>query len=311
MQLFMKQFIVLIMFTGMSLNIISGAITVSDGTLIHYEQFKSNYIAAHNIDVWLPDGYSKQKKYSVLYMQDGQMLFDSSTTWNHQEWSVDETISRLLSERKIKDCIVVGIWNSGAGRHADYFPQKVFESLSMEEQKYVFNSVRVDGSSVFNNIPIHSDDYLKFVVTELKPFIDSTYSTQPKSENTFIAGSSMGALICLYAICEYPEIFGGAICMSTHWPGIFTLDNNPVPDAMIFYLQNHLPNPKTHKIYFDHGTETLDSMYPAIQKRVNTVMKQNHYKSKNWITKEFIGADHSESAWRKRFDIPLQFMLKL
>lgn len=280
------------------------------GMIRHYENMNSNYVQSRNVDVWLPKGYSTQTKYSVLYMQDGQMLFDSSATWNHQEWGVDETMSRLLSQGKIKDCIVVGIWNSGAGRHADYFPQKVFESLSKEEQKYVFNSERVDGSSVFNNIPIHSDDYLKFIVTELKPFIDSAFSTQPENENTFIAGSSMGAMISLYAICEYPQIFGSAICMSTHWPGIFTLENNPVPDAMILYLQNHLPNPKTHKIYFDHGTETLDTLYPAIQKRVDVLMKENHYKKKKWVSKEFVGADHSEAAWRKRFAVPLEFMLK-
>ena len=76
-----------------------------------------------------------------------------------------------------------------------------------------------------------SDNYLKFLVTELKPFIDKKYSVYKDMNHTFIAGSSMGGLISMYAICEYPRVFGGAACMSTHWPGIFSAEGNPVPDA--------------------------------------------------------------------------------
>ncbi len=301
----MRPYMILIIFTAIATESFGGP----GGSIVHYAEFKSKFIASHTVDVWLPDGYTAEKKYAVVYMHDGQMLFDSTTTWNQQEWGVDETMNRLQQENKIKDCIVVAIWNNGLSRHADYFPQKVFAALTASEREYIFNVNRPEGSSVFNQIPVHSDDYLKFIVLELKPFIDTAYSTLPERENTFIAGSSMGGMISLYAICEYPEIFGGAICMSTHWPGIFTVENNPVPDAMLSYLQNHLPDPATHKIYFDHGTATLDSLYPAIQQKVDEVMKQNHYKRRNWITREFQGADHSESAWRKRLDIPLLFML--
>ena len=94
----------------------------SSGKIIRHENFASHYVDSRNVDVWLPENYSPSKKYAVLYMQDGQMLFDSSVTWNKQEWGVDETISSLQQENKIKDCIVVGIWNTGAGRHSEYFP---------------------------------------------------------------------------------------------------------------------------------------------------------------------------------------------
>ena len=80
-------------------------------------------------------------------------------------------------------------------------------------------------------VPVQSDAYLKFLVTELKPFIDSTFSVATDRSNTFIAGSSMGGLISMYAVCEYPAVFGGAACLSTHWPGIFTAENNPIPEA--------------------------------------------------------------------------------
>ena len=99
------------------------------GSIRHFENFSSRFIAARNVDVWLPDGYSVKKRYPVLYMHDGQMLFDSTHTWNHQEWQVDETISNLIKESKIRECIVVGIWNNSEYRHADYFPQKPLEYL--------------------------------------------------------------------------------------------------------------------------------------------------------------------------------------
>ena len=76
--------------------------------------------------------YSKEKKYSVLYMHDGQMLFDASSTWNKQEWKVDEIVSSLMHSGKIKNTIVVAIWNHSDIRHSDYFPNKPFKTLSDE-----------------------------------------------------------------------------------------------------------------------------------------------------------------------------------
>ncbi|HQX72960.1 MAG TPA: alpha/beta hydrolase-fold protein [Chitinophagaceae bacterium] len=283
--------------------------SVSSGTLKRHESFYSHYITARHIDVWLPEGYSVTRKYSVLYMHDGQMLFDSATTWNKQTWDADDVITKLLQENKINDIIVVGIWNGGTTRHTDYFPQKPFESLILEQKEKIFTAARANGNSVFNEQKINSDNYLKFLVKELKPFIDKNYSTYKDRSHTFIAGSSMGGLISMYAICEYPKVFGGAACMSTHWPGIFSMEGNPIPDAFINYLKTNLPDPKKHKIYFDYGTATLDALYPPLQQKADEVMKEKGFTGKNWITKEFPGEDHSEKAWHKRLHIPLTFLL--
>lgn len=282
---------------------------VSSGTIKRIENFKSQFITERNVDVWLPEGYSDKKKYAVLYMHDGQMLYDSTTTWNKQAWEVDDILAKLMKEKKIKDVIVVGVWNGGATRHKDYFPQKPFESLSQTEKDTVNAQLQRAGRTkeVFNPV---SDNYLIFLVGELKPFIDRTYSTYSDRENTFIAGSSMGGLISIYAICEYPDVFGGAACLSTHWPGIFSMENNPVPDAFVNYLKDCLPSPKKNKIYFDYGDQTLDSLYAPLQKKVDEVMKQKGFTDKNWTTRFFPGEDHSERAWRKRFDIPMLFLLK-
>ncbi len=283
---------------------------VSTGTIRHIENFASKYVASRDIDVWLPDNYSPGKKYAVLYMQDGRSLFDASIVWNHQEWGVDEVLGILMAEKKIKDCIVVGAWNTELTRHNEYLPQKPFELLSTAEKDTVLTARRASGQPVFKEYDIRSDNYLRFLVKELKPFIDSSFSTLTGKQNTFIAGSSMGALIALYAICEYPQVFGGAACLSTHWTGIFRADNNPFPAAMMKYLSRRLPSPKDHAIYFDHGNITLDSLYQPYQQQVDKTMKAKGYGSRNWVSKVFPGEDHSERSWNKRLGIPVLFLLK-
>ena len=97
---------------------------VLTGTIERLENFSSRYVDARHVDVWLPDGYNTRQRYNVLYMHDGQMLFDPATTWNHQSWGVDATMGRLIEQGRIEPTIVVGIWNNGKLRHAEYFPEK-------------------------------------------------------------------------------------------------------------------------------------------------------------------------------------------
>lgn len=281
---------------------------VVSGTLERIENFQSGYVTARNIDIWLPEGYSHTKKYSVLYMHDGQMLFDPDLTWNKQAWNIDDVASELLSNRKTKEFILVGIWNGGPMRHQDYFPQKPFEQLTQKDKDTVIAQLQRVGRTNEIFMP-QSDAYLKFIVNELKPYIDKKYAVYTNRENTYLAGSSMGGLISLYAICEYPEIFGGAACLSTHWVGTFDLENNPIPNAFTHYLSKNLPNQNNHKIYFDCGDQTLDVLYPEIQKKVDSIMVQKGYDSKSWVTKYFPGENHSEEAWNKRLHIPLEFLL--
>ena len=283
---------------------------VENGTVVRIDNLNSNYVPKRKIDVWLPKGYNTNKKYSVLYMHDGEMLFDSSITWNKKSWLMQEPITKLISENKIKEVIVVGIWNGGERRHSEYFPQKPFEMLSLDQKVTIKEAVRKNNASVFNSHEVNSNNYLKFIVEELKPYIDKNFSTNSNSNNTFIAGSSMGGLISMYAICEYPTVFGGAICMSTHWPGIFEMENNPIPAAFLQYLNEKLPSAQNHKIYFDCGDQTLDALYPPLQNKVDELMRKKGYTQKSWMTKYFTNQDHSEVAWSGRVQIPLQFMLQ-
>lgn len=262
--------------------------------------FRSRYVDARNVDVWLPDGYTKDKRYAVLYMQDGQNIFGSKATWNHQSWQIAKTLSRLIKEDSVEKTVVVGIWNNGNQRIAEYFPQKAFKDIT-EPYKDSLLAWMPGGPD--------GDNYLKFMVKELKPFIDSTFSVYTDRRHTFLMGSSYGGLISLYAICEYPKVFGGAACLSTHWIGLFN-PNNAVPDAIEKYLRTYLPSPEAHKIYFDYGGKKLDRFYGPYQKQVNALMKEKGYTAKDWITRHFPGADHSEKSWAERAYIPLEFLLK-
>lgn len=271
------------------------------GTIKIVDSFPSRYVAARTIAVWLPEDYDSTKKYPVLYMHDGQNLFDSTVTGNQEEWKVDETITRLIRENKIRPCLVVGIWNTGHTRWNEYFPQKAVTHFSAEDMN-TFNAA-------YLKTPLLADAYLKFLVTELKPFIDNTFPTLPGRENTFVAGSSMGGLISLYALCEYPDVFGGAACLSTHWIGGWPPPVDYLPNGFYQYIKKALPPAKNHKIYFDYGTETLDQYYKPYQLKVDGIMVEKGYTGLNWMTKEFVGETHSEKSWKKRLHIPLEFLL--
>jgi predicted esterase len=280
-------------------------VIVSSGTVERFVM-PCDYAKERIIDVWLPDGYSKKQKYAVLYAQDGHNLFDATRMFNHQEWRLDEVTDSLIKEGKIKKTIIVGV-HCTRQRFAEYLPQKAAQYLdgqARDELKEV-----IDGCV--------SDNYLNFVVNELKPFVDKHYSVYKNRDNTCIIGSSMGGLISLYAICEYPDVFGAAACMSTHWPGLIPRMNDSsyfaregyYPGAIFKYMGASLPPPSGHKIYFDHGDMTLDASYGPYQKIADSVMEAAGYTSASWITKVYPGDAHVESSWASRVHVPLEFML--
>jgi predicted alpha/beta superfamily hydrolase len=265
------------------------------GALERHENFKSKFVTPRHVDVWSPPGYFEniEECYSVLYMHDGQNLFDSALAFGGSGWEIDKTISQLMGAKKICGAIVVGIWNTDL-RWREYMPQKPYESLALERHHENFINSYGD--------PPVSDAYLRFIVEELKPFIDSNYRVFTDASNTFVMGSSMGGLVSLYAVNEYPEVFGGAGCLSTHWPA----GENELVDEMA----KNLPDPRSHKLYFDYGTEGLDALYRPYQKRMDDHLRRAGYvENQNWMTLQFAGADHSETAWRERVEIPLSFLL--
>lgn len=296
----------LVLFLLLSTVTFSQNIKVSSGSIETIEAFQSKYVDARQVDVWLPNGYSKKKKYPVLYLHDGKMLFDAEITWNRKSWEVDEVAGKLMQENKIKNCIIVGIHNNGDYRHSEYFPEKVIQNIPEAARKII-----VEES--LKNKP-QADNYLRFIVSELKPFIDKKYATLKNQQNTFMCGASMGGLISLYAICEYPDVFGAVACISTHSPMISKIDfrydiDKDIASKFRDYLKLNLPNPKNHKIYMDYGDKSIDAYYQPFQEKIDVILKEKGYTNKNWVTKFFPGESHSETSWNKRLDIPLTFLL--
>lgn len=295
---------------------------LKDGSEIHtayghveeYPQFGSDFMSPRQVYVWLPDGYSEREKYPVLYMHDGQMLFDDTWTWNGQEWQVDEVLGSLIAEGTIPPAIVVGVAH-GNNRFGEYFPEKVLGYLDSAPAASA-STQALDYMLSFCDI-YEADEYLRFLTTELKPFIDSRYSTLPDREHTFIAGSSMGGLISMYALCEYPDVFGGAACMSTHLPMITSADyaraadiSQTVFDAFLRYLSDHLPAAGSRLLYTDRGDSTLDALYPPYQDRLDSLLTSRGWTSPAWQTRVFPGAAHTERDWAARLHVPVTFLMQ-
>ena len=280
--------------------------TLAAGKLMRVDSFPSKNIKPRPVDVWLPENYSPKKKYAVLYMHDGQNLFDSLSTWNKQEWMIDEHATKLMKEGITRDFIVVGIHNIPQIRWLDLFPEKAMQNLSDAQIKEAqsISKTKVDLKD------FKGDEYLQFLVKELKPYIDKTYSVYSNKENTFVAGSSMGGLMSMYAISEYPTIFQGAACVSTHWVGAMPQKNNPFPKAIFSYAAKHIPNPENHKIYFDYGNKTLDQYYPQYASTVDSIYTNNGYIKNNFRNIFYPNTNHSERSWQKRVNVPLTFLLK-
>ncbi|MEZ5196001.1 MAG: alpha/beta hydrolase-fold protein [Bacteroidales bacterium] len=295
---------VVIIFLGLFFiaNLSEGCKHEESERMFNMKNVVSDYVIPRNVDVWLPPSYysTKNKRFPVLYMHDGQNLFDTATaTWGIT-WGIAEWVEKLSGQGKIPEVIIVGMWCTPK-RYLEYMPNKPFNLLSNELQTTLIDE--------YGGNPL-GDEYLKFIVEELKPEIDKTYKTLPDQANTFIMGSSMGGLISSYAITEYPEVFGGAACLSTHWIGSTKNGGHEVSNALVKYLTENLPSPDNHKYYFDFGTKALDSLYKPHQLKIDSVMhKAGYLQGENWMTQKFEGAEHNEYFWQKRLDIPLVFLL--
>ncbi len=274
---------------------------VGHGRIERLPDFGSRFVDARHVDVWLPPGYSANRPCRVLYMHDGQALFDGAMSMSKKGWHVDAALGALIAQRAVPDTLVVGIWNTGLRRHSEYFPDKFLPFIA-EPLRGLFISKALDGRP-------RADAYLRFIVEELKPAIDRRFATLPQREHSFVMGSSMGGLISMYALTEYPRVFGGAACLSTHWIGGFER-NTEIPDAALRYLEQALPAPGAHRLYMDRGTLELDALYDTAQARVDALLRERGYAAPRFSSRVFEGTGHNEVFWRERLHIPLRFLLE-
>ncbi len=206
---------------------------LSSGTTDFKVFHPSNGLASRRITVWLPDGYASQPatKYPVLYVHDGQNQFDSTKTFNRQEWKLDETITGLSRGGKITPPIVVAIDNT-SDRNSEY-------------------------GSVVKESP-----YADFIIHQLKPWVDSVYRTLPDRKNTATMGSSMGGLIALNLAWYHDDVFSKAACLSP----AFKINKFDI----LKELKKYEDAKKDIMLYVDDGTVGLESeLKPGIDETVN------------------------------------------
>lgn len=277
-------------------------LTVTSGKLHHLDLYSPEMNETIKVDVWTPDGYSDAVKYPVIYMHDGQNLFDANSTWNHQAWEIDSVMGKLLAADSIKPAIVVGIYSVDTTRLSDLMPEKPLKYLTTDSIKTFIDKYMCKGL-------YRADEYLAFIVNTLRPVINENYSTDTTMQATSIMGSSMGGLISIYGMCEYPDVFGSAACLSTHWSGAINR-NDDFPAAMRHYLIEALPRTGNHRLYMDCGDKTIDSVYIPYFHQMNALADSLGYKNERLMTLFFPGHAHEERAWASRVEIPLMFLLK-
>ena len=228
--------------------------------------------------IYLPPDYETSKtKYPVIYMHDGQNLFDEFTSFSG-EWSVDETMNDLYKETG-RSAIVIGVDNGGDKRLSEYSP--------WNNEKY-----KTIGEG---------DLYVEFLVKTLKPYIDKTYRTEKQASKTLIMGSSMGGLMSLYASAKYPTVFGKA--------GIFSPAFWFVSEDLKKYLNINRNNLKNSKFYFVAGKNEDETMAPEIE-NVSELLLKKSVPSKNIVVKIDEDGTHSESYWKRELKASLIWLLK-
>jgi predicted alpha/beta superfamily hydrolase len=217
--------------------------------------------------IWIylpPDYHTSASRYPVLYMHDGQNVFDDSTSFAG-EWGVDEMMDSI--SRKRKEMIVVAVDNGGPKRINEYCPYDM-ETFGKGE----------------------GDQYVDFLAETLKPFIDRNYRTKKDKANTYIAGSSMGGLISMYAVLKYPKVFGGAGLFSpAFWVGPKIFNDIETKGKQV-----------NAKIYFYCGGEENDTMEPDMIKAFEEMRGVSRSKMETSVRPE---GKHTESVWREEFPL--------
>lgn len=251
--------------------------TTTSNVKILSENFKIPQLkTTRKIWIYLPENYNNStKKYPVIYMHDGQNLFDNATSFSG-EWGVDETMNDLAKNQNT-EAIIIGIDNGGDARLDEYSP--------WQNNKY-----KKGGKG---------DLYLDFIVKTLKPYIDKNYRTLSQSQNTAVIGSSMGGLISFYAGIKYPKTFGKV--------GIFSPAFWFASKDLNFYLNQNKNHLEKSKFYFVAGQHEDETLPQEIEKIHQNLLKKN-VKDNNIKIKIDEDGKHTESYWQREFPLAIEWL---
>ena len=262
------------------------------GRLVYWTDVGSAFLGpTRHVEIWLPPGYDEapSTRYPVLYMHDGQNLFDPRIANTGTDWGVDEAVVRLVQRGVIRPVIVVGVWSTAA-RAPEYSP--------------------------WHGAP----DYARFLIEELMPRVDREFRTLTGPANTAVMGSSMGGLLSFYLVTHHPDVFGACGCLSTHFPlseamvarVLPSVVTTSAPDTVPYIvrdIERGLRVPGGTRYWFDYGTAGLDSTYAPSHEAVRAwLQRQGLVEGRDFVVRRYEGATHNEASWRARLDDPLMFL---
>jgi len=245
---------------------VQGQIT---GTVVYHKNMTGDGVLPRDVIVWLPPDYGKiaDKRYPVLYMHDGQQIFDPNTSTHGIDWQIDETITKLIEQHKIREIIVVGAYCT-ANRSKEYS----------------------DGPA--------GKSYQNFMVNILKPFIDKNYLTLPDRENTSVMGSSMGGIASFLLVWHYPEIYSFAGCFSpAFWLDWEALKKSAFPNPK-FPVKIYIDN---------DGIGLERKLQPGCDLMIEVLIQKGFKLSENLVWYQDLNAGHTEEEWAKRAGMPIEW----
>jgi len=255
------------------------------GNIKRHRAFPSKILGnRRDILVYLPRGYSRlsRQRYPVLYLHDGQNVFDAATSFAGVEWGVDETAERLIKENLIEPLIIVAVANMGEQRIDEYAPTRGVIDAKAKRKKRSKGLAR---------------KYGYFLINELKPYIDRKYRTNPGAEFTGLGGSSLGGLATLAIGILYPQAFSRLLAMS---PSIWW------DDFAIYRLIDAIGRKPPLKIWLDTGT--AEPGWEQARELLNRLIEKGWKLQKDVQYVEIQGANHSEGAWAARVEPALRFL---
>ncbi|HUF25844.1 MAG TPA: alpha/beta hydrolase-fold protein [Gemmatimonadaceae bacterium] len=250
------------------------------GDIRVHESFASRFLEAHrSVRVYLPPGYEadRERRYPVLYLQDGQNLFDNATAFGGREWGVDEAAERLVAEGVIEPLIVVGVDNAGDQRIAEYTPSRDDEQGA--------------GGA--------ADQYGWMLFDELKPMIDATYRTRPEQEHTALGGSSLGGLVSLYLALRHGGKVGRAAILS---PSVWWDDQE-----IVRRVRDAEGRPAL-RLWLSVGTAEGEEHVANARALRDTLVAKGWSLDRDFRYAEYQGAEHREEAWGRQIAEALGFL---
>tara|TARA_S200000501_G_scaffold147345_1_gene139028 strand:- start:1992 stop:2897 length:906 start_codon:yes stop_codon:yes gene_type:complete len=283
---------------------------------------ESNQSYQRRIQIFYPYSDKTDNETIFIIMNDGEELFNENDSWNGKAWNIDKYFLDSAEEITNKNIVVIAIDSAKrvngkiideTRRYAEYFPNESIQHFDKGLRKNLYKSL-IDKAELN-----HPD----FITKKLLPFLEDKFNTKLGKHNLGIMGASMGGLSAINTVIEHPDLFGFVGCISTHWIGIrpseylllpfsFALDERKIigdkvtTDGVVKYIEMNSEKLKDIKIYFDHGTESLDAFYPDAQKSVNNILDTQGIEYKYII---FDGYGHEPEYFGKRFGSILSYLI--